>query len=110
MSERIAERLGLQLGDAALGKFSNGEKSVEIRNLPLYEEGGADDGRLFSEESGCFYCAIGIGNVCAFTRESVLMGYRINDHIMELLILISACKMGSAKRITGMLRLWRRED
>jgi ribose-phosphate pyrophosphokinase len=31
LSERIAERLGLQLGDAALGKFSNGEKSVEIR-------------------------------------------------------------------------------
>jgi len=29
------------------------------------------------------------------------MGFRINDHIMELLILISACKMGSAKRITG---------
>jgi phosphoribosylpyrophosphate synthetase len=27
----------------------------------------------------------------------------INDHIMELLILISACKMGSAKRITGNL-------
>jgi phosphoribosylpyrophosphate synthetase len=25
----------------------------------------------------------------------------INDHIMELLILISACKMGSSKRITG---------
>jgi phosphoribosylpyrophosphate synthetase len=40
LSERIAERLGLQLGDAALGKFSNGEKSVEIRNLPLDAEGG----------------------------------------------------------------------
>jgi len=33
LSERIAERLGLQLGDAALGKFSNGEKSVEIRTF-----------------------------------------------------------------------------
>lgn len=31
LSDRIAERLGMQLGDAALGKFSNGEKSVEIR-------------------------------------------------------------------------------
>jgi phosphoribosylpyrophosphate synthetase len=33
LSEKIAERLGMQLGDAALGKFSNGEKSVEIRML-----------------------------------------------------------------------------
>jgi phosphoribosylpyrophosphate synthetase len=33
LSERIAERLGMQLGDAALGKFSNGEKSVEIRSV-----------------------------------------------------------------------------
>ena len=30
LSERIVERLGMQLGEAALGKFSNGEKSVEI--------------------------------------------------------------------------------
>lgn len=38
MSDRIAERLGMQLGDVALGKFSNGEKSVEIRinNLANY--------------------------------------------------------------------------
>jgi ribose-phosphate pyrophosphokinase len=33
LSERIAERLGMQLGNAALGKFSNGEKSVEIRTI-----------------------------------------------------------------------------
>jgi ribose-phosphate pyrophosphokinase len=31
LSEKIVERLGMQLGEAALGKFSNGEKSVEIR-------------------------------------------------------------------------------
>lgn len=36
-------------------------------------------------------------NICTYIR--------INDHIMELLILISACKMGSARRITGISTL-----
>lgn len=31
LSERIVDRLGMQLAEVALGKFSNGEKSVEIR-------------------------------------------------------------------------------
>lgn len=58
------------------------------------------DGRLFRKEPGCLYCAVGIGNVWPVS-EKCAEGSRINDHIMELLILISACKMGSAKRITG---------
>jgi len=37
LSERIVDRLGSQLGEAALGKFSNGEKSVEIRMFPEYD-------------------------------------------------------------------------
>ena len=32
LSDKIAERLCMQLGDVALGEFSNGEKSVEIRS------------------------------------------------------------------------------
>ena len=30
-----------------------------------------------------------------------LMTHRINDNVMELLIMISACKGGSAKSVTG---------
>ena len=44
------------------------------------------------------------GDVCFDFLRSVLK-IRINDHIMELLILISACKMGSARRITGTILL-----
>jgi phosphoribosylpyrophosphate synthetase len=33
---------------------------------------------------------------------SIANGIRINDSVMELLIMISACKGGSAKSITGM--------
>jgi phosphoribosylpyrophosphate synthetase len=33
LSDRIAARLGMPLSDATLGKFSNGEKSVEISML-----------------------------------------------------------------------------
>ena len=64
LSERIAERLGMQLGDAALGKFSNGEKSVEIRSS--LKSGEFLIWRLFGKKSGCVYCTIGIGNVCPY--------------------------------------------
>src|ERR1700676_5350634 len=94
LSDRIAARLGMQLDDAALGQFSNGEKSVEIR----ISRGINADDRVFCEESGRIYCPVGVGDVYRIVGRA---HDRINDHVMELLILISACKMGSAKRITG---------
>ena len=60
------ERLGSQLGEAALGKFSNGEKSVEIRIFPEYD--CVDDDRLFREKSGCVYSTVGIGDVFSRLR------------------------------------------
>lgn len=82
------------LDDAALGQFSNGEKSVEIR-MSFQDD---TDFRDICAKSGCVHCPVGIGDVCHKAGRAYR---RINDHIMELLILISACKMGSAKRITG---------
>ena len=73
LAETICERLGTQPARANLGKFANGETSVNIgvsvRNQDVY---------IVQSGSG-----------------------KINDSVMELLIMISACKGGSAKSITG---------
>ncbi|PWY90655.1 ribose-phosphate pyrophosphokinase 1 [Aspergillus heteromorphus CBS 117.55] len=75
LAETICERLGTQLARADLGKFSNGETSVNIgcsvRNQDIY---------IVQSGSG-----------------------KINDSVMELLIMISACKGGSAKSITAVM-------
>ncbi|RAK97914.1 ribose phosphate diphosphokinase subunit PRS1 [Aspergillus ibericus CBS 121593] len=75
LAETICERLGTQPARADLGKFSNGETSVNIgvsvRNQDVY---------IVQSGSG-----------------------KINDSVMELLIMISACKGGSAKSITAVM-------
>ncbi|PYH87665.1 ribose-phosphate pyrophosphokinase 1 [Aspergillus ellipticus CBS 707.79] len=75
LAETICERLGTQPARADLGKFSNGETSVNIgcsvRNQDIY---------IVQSGSG-----------------------KINDSVMELLIMISACKGGSAKSITAVM-------
>jgi hypothetical protein len=57
----------MQLGDAALGQFSNGEKSVEIRTSPSYKSFGIRGVdwvfRLLGEKPRCVYCTIGIRDV-----------------------------------------------
>lgn len=61
--------------DAELTQFSNGETSVRILTSVREKD-------VFVVQSG---------------------SPKINDTIMELLIMISACKGGSANKITGML-------
>lgn len=71
--DAICERLGTQPAKSELKKFSNGETSVSIAT-------SIRDQDVFIVQSG---------------------SDKINDTVMELLIMIAACKGGSAKSITG---------
>merc|ERR1712000_407178 len=71
--ESICDRLGTHPAKAELKKFANGETSVEIKESVREKD-------IFIVQSG---------------------SSQINDNVMELLIMISACKSGSAKSVTG---------
>ena len=78
LNENICELLGVPLGNAVLSKFSVGETRVEIGESVR----GKD---VYIIQSG---------------------GGKVNDHLMELLIAISACKTASAKKVTAVLPLF----
>ncbi|AQZ13681.1 PRS1 (YKL181W) [Zygosaccharomyces parabailii] len=71
----VCERLGIQPAPCTLKKFANGETSVQI-GVSVRDED------VYVIESGSPH---------------------VNDHIMELLILVSACKGGSAKKVTAVI-------
>jgi len=71
--DAICERLGTSPANCDLKKFSNGETQVNILT-------SIRDQDVFIVQSG---------------------STNINDSVMEMLIMISACKGGSAKSITG---------
>ncbi|KAL8648429.1 MAG: hypothetical protein Q9210_004997 [Variospora velana] len=73
--DAICERLGTQPAKCDLGKFSNGETSVSI-------ETSIRDQDVFIVQSG---------------------SPKVNDTVMELLIMVAACKGGSAKSITAVM-------
>ena len=73
LTSSICERLGTSPSKCELTKFSNGETSVSIGTSIREQD-------VFIVQSG---------------------SKRINDSVMELLIMISACKGGSARSITG---------
>ena len=68
-------RLNIPLVPCTVKKFSNGEINVKISESVRDED-------VFILQTGC-------GDV--------------NDNLMELLILISACKMASARRVTAVI-------
>src|ERR1700753_3138831 len=78
LTEAICNHLGIPPARALLGKFAVGETRVEIQESVR----GKD---VFIVQSG---------------------GGKVNDHLMELLITISACKIASATRITAVLPLF----
>lgn len=71
----VARRLGIQLGKVQVKKLANQETSVTLGESVRDED-------VFILQSGCG---------------------EINDNLMELLILINACKTASARRITAVL-------
>jgi ribose-phosphate pyrophosphokinase len=75
LAEAICERLGTSPAKCELGNFSNGETSVQIGTSIRNQD-------VFIVQSG---------------------SPKINDSVMELLIMIAACKGGSAKSITAVM-------
>ncbi|KAG9092336.1 hypothetical protein FRC06_000142 [Ceratobasidium sp. 370] len=75
MARAVAERLNIPLVPCVVKNFSNGEINVKISESIRDED-------VFILQSGCF---------------------DVNDNLMELLILISACKTASARRITAVI-------
>jgi len=75
LAEAICERLGMSPSQCDLGNFSNGETSVQLNTSIRNED-------VFIIQSGSRY---------------------INDSVMELLIMIAACKGGSAKSVTAVM-------
>ena len=75
LAERIAEQLGVELGEIELHTFGNGETYCR------YDESirGAD---LFIVQTGC---------------------QPVDQNLMELLLMIQAAKLASAKRITAVI-------
>lgn len=78
LTEAICNHLGIPPGDIFLSKFAVGETRVEVQESVR----GKD---IFIIQSG---------------------GGMVNDHLMELLITISACKTASARKVTVVLPLF----
>ncbi|KAK9458211.1 phosphoribosyltransferase-like protein [Dipodascopsis uninucleata] len=75
LGKLICDRLGVSPAACSLSKFANGETSVSI-------------GESIRDED-CYIVQSG--------------STKVNDHIMEMLIMISACRGGSANRITAVI-------
>lgn len=75
LAQAIASKLGVSLGDAQVLKFSDGEIGVNINETVRGQD--------------------------VFIVQST--SYPVNEHLMELLIMIDACKRASAGRITAVM-------
>ena len=75
LAEQIAEKLGVHLGEVELKTFANGETYVRYVD-------SIRGGDVFIVQSG---------------------NPPVNDHLVELLIMIQAAKLASAKRITAVV-------
>src|SRR4026208_1456997 len=75
LAEEIAKTLQLPLGDADVSRFSDGEVYVQINENVRGED-------VFVVQPTC---------------------PPVNDHLMELLVMIDAFKRASARRITAVL-------
>lgn len=75
LAKRIAERLYMSLGDATVGRFSDGEIQVQINE-------NVRGGDIFIVQS-----------TCAPT----------NDNLMELIVMVDALRRASAGRITAVI-------
>ncbi len=75
LAHEIARHLGAPLGEAEVGRFSDGEVNVEL----IDNVRGRD---VFIVQSTC---------------------PPVNDHLMELMVLVDACRRASAARITAVV-------
>jgi len=94
--DRIASVLGVAPSSRVLTKFASGETRCEIRDSVR----GKD---VYIVQS------FGVGEgVPSDSAQGTTSGgkHTVNDYFIELSIMISACKTGSAKRVTAVLPLF----
>jgi len=75
LTKKLCDRLGLPTGKVVLKKFANKETNVEIGESVRGED-------VYILQTG---------------------GGSVNDNLMELLIMINACKIASAERVTAVI-------
>ena len=83
LAQNICQELGIPLGDSEVGAFSDGENFASI-----YETVRGSD--VFVVQS-----------TCSFRKDD--KSGSVNDALMELLIMIDACKRASAGRVTAVI-------
>ncbi|CAB4067119.1 PRPS [Lepeophtheirus salmonis] len=75
LTQKLCDRLGIETGKVVTKKFSNLETCVEIGESVRGED-------VYIVQSGCG---------------------EVNDNLIELLIMINACKIASAERVTAVI-------
>ena len=85
LAREICSNLGVQLGNSECGRFSDGESFVSF-----YESVRGSDVFL-------------IQSTCANGVRGELDYRSVNDNLMELCIMVDACKRASAGRITAVI-------
>jgi len=78
LAQKICDRLGIAHANVVAQKFANGETNVEIGESVRGED-------VYIVQSGCG---------------------EVNDNLMELLIMINACKIASAERVTAVIPVY----
>ncbi|GAB7360533.1 hypothetical protein MBLNU230_g8481t2 [Neophaeotheca triangularis] len=95
LAKLVADRLGIELAKIMVLQYSNNESSISIGESVRDEDGKAACPIFYTPH--LLTCLLQV-----FILQSTDPG-NINDHIMELLILINACRTASARRITAVL-------
>jgi ribose-phosphate pyrophosphokinase len=106
LTAHVCKRLGIPVADATLKKFSNRETSVEICKFFIFILKVANIGLSILLNLGLIMIDLmrigsSVRNQDIFIIQSGSTS--INDNLIELSIMIQACRMGSAKRITAVL-------
>lgn len=98
LTDSICERLGTTPGKCGLKKFANGETSVEVGC-------SVRDQDVFIVQSGSHKYVCSQRQPCEIAKNEHFLTsvLSVNDSVIELLILIAACKGGSANKVTGTL-------
>ncbi|KAL2021471.1 hypothetical protein VTK56DRAFT_7104 [Thermocarpiscus australiensis] len=91
--DSICETLGVAPSHRVLAKFSSGETRCEIQDSVR----GKD---VYIVQT------FGVGPTPGPGEGGEEAGHTVNDYFIELCIMISACKTGSAKRVTAVLPLF----
>jgi len=94
LAKAVAERLGLQLCRSTVKKFSDNETSVSIGESVREED-------VYIIQTG--FNPSPVEDIAPTNGATYHPNSDPNDLLMELLIMISACKTASAKRITAVI-------